>query len=121
MPLCLGCAPVRSQAAAMSTPLRASDCARPASLAAVPVEAPEFAAAMAALAPFEPRPAVAAAVSGGPDSLALTFLLHDWLAERGGRSDEHTSELQSLMRISYAVFCLKKKKQYHMHQALTNR
>src|SRR3546814_15759952 len=32
-----------------------------------------------------PRPAVAAAVSGGPDSLALTFLLHDWLAERGGR------------------------------------
>src|SRR3546814_7306110 len=30
--------------------------------------------------------------------------LHD------GRSEEHTSELQSLMRISYAVFCLKKKK-----------
>src|SRR3546814_6528346 len=31
---------------------------------------------------------------------------------RGGfRSEEHTSELQSLMRISYAVFCLKKKKQ----------
>src|SRR3546814_5000772 len=27
-----------------------------------------------------------------------------------GRSEEHTSELQSLMRISYAVFCLKKKK-----------
>src|SRR3546814_8706417 len=30
---------------------------------------------------------------------------------RGTRSEEHTSELQSLMRISYAVFCLKKKKQ----------
>src|SRR3546814_8961753 len=30
--------------------------------------------------------------------------------ERGRRSEEHTSELQSLMRISYAVFCLKKKK-----------
>src|SRR3546814_1052023 len=29
------------------------------------------------------------------------------------RSEEHTSELQSLMRISYAVFCLKKKKQNH--------
>src|SRR3546814_9391539 len=29
---------------------------------------------------------------------------------REGRSEEHTSELQSLMRISYAVFCLKKKK-----------
>src|SRR3546814_8423052 len=32
-----------------------------------------------------------------------------WLAGRSGRSEEHTSELQSLMRISYAVFCLKKK------------
>src|SRR3546814_4349190 len=32
------------------------------------------------------------------------------------RSEEHTSELQSLMRISYAVFCLKKKKhQHHTH------
>src|SRR3546814_7942399 len=30
-----------------------------------------------------------------------------------GRSEEHTSELQSLMRISYAVFCLKKKKTSH--------
>src|SRR3546814_5962755 len=30
-------------------------------------------------------------------------------ALEGGRSEEHTSELQSLMRISYAVFCLKKK------------
>src|SRR3546814_5474930 len=30
-----------------------------------------------------------------------------------GRSEEHTSELQSLMRISYAVFCLKKKKINH--------
>src|SRR3546814_6743458 len=29
-----------------------------------------------------------------------------------GRSEEHTSELQSLMRISYAVFCLNKKKQH---------
>src|SRR3546814_8856737 len=31
-------------------------------------------------------------------------------ARQRGRSEEHTSELQSLMRISYAVFCLKKKK-----------
>src|SRR3546814_9998337 len=31
-------------------------------------------------------------------------------AASDGRSEEHTSELQSLMRISYAVFCLKKKK-----------
>src|SRR3546814_9547538 len=33
-----------------------------------------------------------------------------WL--RGDRSEEHTSELQSLMRISYAVFCLKKTKKH---------
>src|SRR3546814_10612864 len=32
------------------------------------------------------------------------------------RSEEHTSELQSLMRISYAVFCLKKKKQHTYSQ-----
>src|SRR3546814_8807682 len=32
-----------------------------------------------------------------------------------GRSEEHTSELQSLMRISYAVFCLKKKKKQHIY------
>src|SRR3546814_12424627 len=31
------------------------------------------------------------------------------LADQSARSEEHTSELQSLMRISYAVFCLKKK------------
>src|SRR3546814_8470048 len=45
------------------------------------------------------------------------------------RSEEHTSELQSLMRISYAVFCLKKKKQkknyimrtYHSKQHKTSR
>src|SRR3546814_6322810 len=33
----------------------------------------------------------------------------------GERSEEHTSELQSLMRISYAVFCLKKKKKTTIH------
>src|SRR3546814_10042300 len=32
----------------------------------------------------------------------------------GGRSEEHTSELQSLMRISYAVFCFKKKKKHNI-------
>src|SRR3546814_7529555 len=32
----------------------------------------------------------------------------EWIAEGAPRSEEHTSELQSLMRISYAVFCLKK-------------
>src|SRR3546814_9676540 len=38
------------------------------------------------------------------------YLLTSILADR---SEEHTSELQSLMRISYAVFCLKKKKTKH--------
>src|SRR3546814_3857577 len=37
----------------------------------------------------------------------------------GSRSEEHTSELQSLMRISYAVFCLKKKK-YKTHMLSVN-
>src|SRR3546814_8116784 len=42
------------------------------------------------------------------------LLQHCWIEtdlrrERRDRSEEHTSELQSLMRISYAVFCLKKK------------
>src|SRR3546814_1632736 len=40
-------------------------------------------------------------VEEGPDLLAEGLV---------GRSEEHTSELQSLMRISYAVFCLKKKR-----------
>src|SRR3546814_4734209 len=43
---------------------------------------------------------------------------------RSTRSEEHTSELQSLMRISYAVFCLKKKKQQTNHrirQRITNK
>src|SRR3546814_10246133 len=40
-------------------------------------------------------------------------------ADHEGRSEEHTSELQSLMRISYAVFCLKKKTQNIM-TSITN-
>src|SRR3546814_8776139 len=36
------------------------------------------------------------------------------------RSEEHTSELQSLMRNSYAVFCLKKKTQHKQHTSHTN-
>src|SRR3546814_8033687 len=42
---------------------------------------------------------------------------------RSYRSEEHTSELQSLMRISYAVFCLKKKKKIrkqHLHTKVSN-
>src|SRR3546814_7199846 len=44
------------------------------------------------------------------------------LSVRVQRSEEHTSELQSLMRISYAVFCLKKKKRHkHTCATLTHR
>src|SRR3546814_4816467 len=45
--------------------------------------------------------------------LVAALLIKEKMASRvpgGCRSEEHTSELQSLMRISYAVFCLKKKK-----------
>src|SRR3546814_5413979 len=44
------------------------------------------------------------------EHLPLIFATPDRLAER---SEEHTSELQSLMRISYAVFCLNKKNIHH--------
>src|SRR3546814_1302820 len=47
------------------------------------------------------RYAVALASSARPGDMAI--------AQNAARSEEHTSELQSLMRISYAVFCLKKK------------
>src|SRR3546814_5178724 len=43
-------------------------------------------------------------VNHDPDNLVRTQDLEPWF-----RSEEHTSELQSLMRLSYAVFCLKKK------------
>src|SRR3546814_4311084 len=44
------------------------------------------------------------------DTACSSSLVAVHLACRSLRSEEHTSELQSLMRISYAVFCLKKKK-----------
>src|SRR3546814_3035520 len=44
---------------------------------------------------------------------SVELTLSAWMA---GRSEEHTSELQSLMRISYAVFCLKKKKHTPLHK-----
>src|SRR3546814_3541126 len=51
----------------------------------------------------------------------LTFADTVFFTNSGAeRSEEHTSELQSLMRISYAVFCLKKKKQITHRQVNTN-
>src|SRR3546814_10485936 len=58
--------------------------------------------------------AITLAGSAQPDLIVLDLGLPDVSGEAVAaevrRSEEHTSELQSLMRISYAVFCLKKKK-----------
>src|SRR3546814_2553131 len=45
-----------------------------------------------------------------PPAVGTAFPRHGQQIQESSRSEEHTSELQSLMRISYAVFCLKKKK-----------
>src|SRR3546814_5052259 len=76
-----------------------------------------------ALADGEPADCVAIEADVGqrlrrtPSELRIDAALHDAeeaiarpFGEGRLRSEEHTSELQSLMRISYAVFCLKKKK-----------
>src|SRR3546814_9711172 len=90
---------------------------------------------------FGPTPFNCRRLSGAPDAGAMTGSSTTdpgWTAcsgARGGggmfsasvasacgatvaRSEEHTSELQSLMRISYAVFCLKKKKQEHTYDEI---
>src|SRR3546814_9373803 len=51
----------------------------------------------------------------------MRHLLHWCYTDALHRSEEHTSELQSLMRISYAVFCLKKKKPPRHRTPQTNR
>src|SRR3546814_10349081 len=64
-----------------------------------------------------PTPASGAATTIASGSSAIS-----WPRPRPvrvpGRSEEHTSELQSLMRISYAVFCSKKKKQEHKDKSI---
>src|SRR3546814_2943243 len=63
-----------------------------------------------------PRERAAVHESALPLGGLVGDLHDDAYAALAGRSEEHTSELQSLMRISYAVFCLKKKKQTkHKH------
>src|SRR3546814_8934546 len=67
------------------------------------------------------RPLATVVVGGLITSTALTLLILPAIY-RWFRSEEHTSELQSLMRISYAVFCLKKKnsKQTIAYQHIVN-
>src|SRR3546814_3594564 len=57
------------------------------------------------------REAFVAELGSGPETLLPADRLGRLVAE--GRSEQHTSELQSLMRISYAVFCLTKKTAEH--------
>src|SRR3546814_2953962 len=62
----------------------------------------------------------------GPTGTACAYVINDrvaWTGKRDGiryslfsRSEEHTSEIQSLMRISSAVFCLKKKQHQIKHK-----
>src|SRR3546814_8193294 len=54
------------------------------------------------------------------DPAAYQRTVDTLLANPSTRSEEHTSELQSLMRIPYAVFCLKKKNDNHTLQRNTN-
>src|SRR3546814_9682478 len=86
---------------------------------------PSGAPASASMRASWPPPSIPTVVTSAPDRDARVVVAGDLvalaLAERGQRfgdirvvdgqqrSEEHTSELQSLMRISYAVFCLKKK------------
>src|SRR3546814_9766264 len=53
---------------------------------------------------------IMAALKKMPENMRIAVEMHRI------RSEEHTSELQSLMRISYAVFCLKKKKNMTLNQ-----
>src|SRR3546814_1905875 len=72
-------------------------------------EAPRMAAARLEISPgpddaMPPKPGAAAGAGFDGQQASIA-----------GRSEEHTSELQSLMRISYAVFCLKKKKRHKLN------
>src|SRR3546814_2586024 len=65
-------------------------------------------------------PIASAAFTGAGGSFAEVMrqntAINAFTAARNSRSEEHTSELQSLMRISYAVLCLKKKKNNQEHE-----
>src|SRR3546814_10286070 len=78
--------------------------------------------------PLAPYGATVAGLTTGRIAAPLDFdssmFASDYLARvslGSDRSEEHTSELQSLMRISYAVFCLKKKKTNNTHPNTTTR
>src|SRR3546814_3853755 len=77
-----------------------------------------FRSNMVTLAEYQDSGAVG---SAGVLGLAAAWACVNLLAGTIARSEEHTSELQSLMRISYAVFCLKKKKRKaHIYNNFTH-
>src|SRR3546814_1376704 len=67
-------------------------------------------------------PNITRAIHFDAEPVAEADLLHPQIGARQGdlvRSEEHTSELQSLMPISYAVFCLKKKTEFDRQEEYT--
>src|SRR3546814_10085702 len=63
--------------------------------------------------PRPPKPPAPDASTPSPFKMIIVSKEAFGASDIGKRSEEHTSELQSLMRTSYAVFCLKKKKPQH--------
>src|SRR3546814_1285138 len=72
-----------------------------------------FAVSLSQSAPAKGKVPDSALLSSGASSCCSRRRARRWR-----RSEEHTSELQSLMRISYAVFCLKKKKELITNEKL---
>src|SRR3546814_7347398 len=87
--------------------IASSRCRRPACFLQVPVGNGQRAVRVGRMRHRKHRPRNSEILEMAPDDLPLSVAdAPVWCL----RSEEHTSELQSLMRISYAVFCLKKKK-----------
>src|SRR3546814_5310627 len=76
---------------------------------------PNCAAALRRCPPAVPAQAAESREAAGTAVCASAAVPRSALEDRRERSEEHTSELQSLMRISYAVFCLKKKNKNKSH------
>src|SRR3546814_1425135 len=106
-----------------SSDVCSSDLSTPAAVKAdkafltVPTETPKSSAIEVSLGNTSPAfhrpPSIASEIFRRMTSCSFRLSVSGMRENEGGligRSEEHTSELQSLMRISYAVFCLKKKK-----------
>src|SRR3546814_1832685 len=98
-----------------SSDLDASCATRPvrewlADQARVPAQLPGTTKGFPGVSRTDPAAAWSARTVRGRFGYALNVLIDTPSGAALDRSEEHTSELQSLMRISYAVFCLKKKK-----------